>query len=114
MCGLSIWCSVRDDKGEEDINEQIFEGAERQAYLKDTDGADLRSNGTKGRKDVYANRNISCQREVGFCLWVVFFLSAETSPKDTVRIALALCSQTGQEAGVCPGRECSSQRDCHH
>jgi len=28
-----MWCSVSDDKGEEDISEQIFEGTERQAYL---------------------------------------------------------------------------------
>lgn len=56
-----MWCSVCDDKGEEDINEQIFEGMERWVYLKDTDSTDLRSNGTKGRKEVYASRNISWQ-----------------------------------------------------
>lgn len=54
-------CSVCDDKGEEDINEQILEGMERQAYLKDTNRTDLRSNGTKGRREVYANGNISWQ-----------------------------------------------------
>lgn len=106
LYGLNIWRSINDGRGQEDIKEQTFEGTERQANLKDADRADPRSNGTKGRKEVYANRSISWQREI--------FLSAETSQKDTVCIALALYSQTGQEAGACPGRECSSQRDCHH
>lgn len=109
-----MWCSVSDDKREEDVNEQILEGAERQTYLKDTDRAGPRSNGKKGRKEAYANRNISWQREVVFFSFFVVVVSAETFPKDTVRIALALYSQTGQEAGACPGREYSSHRDCHH
>lgn len=48
LCGLNTWCSLSDDKGEEDVNEQIFEGTERQAYLKDTDRADQEVMGQKG------------------------------------------------------------------
>lgn len=55
--GLNMWWSVSDDKGKEDTNEQIFEGTGRQAYVKDN--ADLRSNGRKERKEVYANSSIS-------------------------------------------------------
>lgn len=68
-----MWCSVTDDNGKKDTNEQIFEGTERQAYVKDSDKADLRSNGTKGRKEVYASRTevfSGRERCVG-----VFFLS---------------------------------------
>lgn len=61
LCGLSIWCSVSDDKGEKDISEEIFENTETQTYRKDTDRSDMRSNRAKGRREVYANRNISWQ-----------------------------------------------------
>lgn len=38
----------------------------------------------------------------------IFFLSSESSPKDTVRVALALYNKTGQEVVVSPGGKCSS------
>lgn len=56
-----MWCSVSDDKGEKDISEEIFESTETQTFRKDTDRSDVRSNGAKGRKEVYADRNISWQ-----------------------------------------------------
>lgn len=59
--GLSMRCSISDDKGEKDISEEIFENSETEAFHKDTDRSDRRSNGAKGRKEVYANRNISWQ-----------------------------------------------------
>lgn len=59
--GLSVWCSVSDDKGEKDISEEKFENTGTQTFHKDTDRSDVRSNGAKGRKEVYANRGVSWQ-----------------------------------------------------
>lgn len=56
-----MWCSVADDKGEKDISGEILENTETQTFYKDTDRSDMRSNGAKGRKEVYANRNIFWQ-----------------------------------------------------
>lgn len=56
-----MWCSVSDDKGEKDVSEVIFENTETQTFHKDTDRSDMRSNVAKGRKEVYASRNISWQ-----------------------------------------------------
>lgn len=56
-----MWCSVGDDKGEKDVSKEIFENTETQKFHKDTDRSDMRSNGAKGRKEVYSNRNISWQ-----------------------------------------------------
>lgn len=54
-----MWCSISDDKGEKDISEEILENSGTQMFHKDTDRSDMRSNGAKGRKEVYANRSIS-------------------------------------------------------